>query len=81
MSMIYACVMLLEQYRKKGLKNSGDLNPDPDLNPDLCDAAAVFHQLSYQANWELDNMWVYDKPVESGYVRFNYWNFNSNRWE
>ena len=22
-----------------------------DLNPDLCDAGAVLHQLMYQANW------------------------------
>ena len=32
------------------------------LNPDLCNAGAVLHQLSYQANWELVIMWVYDKP-------------------
>ena len=32
------------------------------LNPDLCNAGAVLYQLSYQANWELVIMWVYDKP-------------------
>ena len=29
--------------------------------------------VSYQANWELVIMWVYDKPVDSGYMRFNWW--------
>ena len=37
-----------------------------DLNPDLCDASTVLYQLSYQTNWELVIMWVYDKPVDSG---------------
>ena len=37
------------------------LNPDLcDLNPDLCDLGAVQHKLSYQANWELANMWVHE---------------------
>ena len=45
--------------------------PEQDSNPDLCDAGAVLHQLSDQANWELVIMWVYDKPVDSGYMRFN----------
>ena len=40
---------------KKVLKNSG-LNGD--WNPDLCDAGALLHQLSYQANWEQVVMWV-----------------------
>ena len=44
---------------KEVLDNSG-LNGD--LNPDVCDAGAVFNQLSYQANWELVVMWVYYKP-------------------
>ena len=42
--------------------------PERDSNPDLCDAGAVLHQLSYQANWELVTKWVYDKPVNSGYL-------------
>ena len=33
----------------KGLKNSGLKR---DSNPDLCNAGAVLHQLSYQVNWE-----------------------------
>ena len=33
--------------------------PEQDLNPDLCDACAVLHPLSYQANWELVILWVY----------------------
>ena len=45
---------------KEVLDNSG-LNGD--LNPDVCDAGAVFNQLSYQANWELVVMWVYYKPL------------------
>ena len=27
---------------------------------DLCDAGAVLHQLSYQANWELTKWWKWD---------------------
>ena len=46
---------------EKGLKIS-DLNGDS--NPDLCDTAAVLHQLSYRANWELVVMWVDFKPVD-----------------
>ena len=45
--------------------------PERDLNPDLCDAGAVLHQLSYAANWELVIMHVNDKPADSGYMRFN----------
>ena len=40
----------------KGLKNSG---LKQDSIPDACDAGAVLHQLSYQANWELVIVWVY----------------------
>ena len=40
------------------------LRPELDLNPDLCDAGTVLHQLSYQANWEM----VDHKPVDSGYT-------------
>ena len=36
--------------------------PEWDLNPDLCNTSVVLNQLSYQANWELLIMWVYDKP-------------------
>ena len=43
--------------------------PEQDSNPDLCEAVAVLHQLSYQANWELVIMCVYDKPVDGGYTR------------
>ena len=41
---------------KKGLNS--------DSNPELCDAGAVLHQLSYQANWELIFLWVDYKPVD-----------------
>ena len=34
------------------------------LNPDLCDAGAVLHQLSYQANWELVVTLVNDKQLD-----------------
>ena len=40
---------------KKRPKNSG-LNRES--NPDLCDAGAVLHQLSYEANWEQVIVWV-----------------------
>ena len=41
------------------------LNPDLcDLNPDLCDLGAVQHKLSYQANWELANMWVHEEGAK-----------------
>ena len=40
--------------------------PEQDLNPALCDASAVLHQLKFKGNWELVIMWVYDKPVDSG---------------
>ena len=30
----------------------------------------MLYQLSYQANWELVIMWVYDKLVDSGYIGF-----------
>ena len=43
--------------------------PERGSNPDLCDAGAELRQLSYQANWELVIMWIYDKPVDSGYMR------------
>ena len=46
---------------EKRLKNSG-LNGDS--NPDLCDAGAVLHQLSNQANWEQVVMWVDYQPVD-----------------
>ena len=37
----------------------------------------VFCQLSHRANWELVIMWVYDKPIDSGYMRLNQWKFIS----
>ena len=37
-----------------------------NLNPDLWNAGAVFYQLSYQANWELVDVWVNDKPIDDG---------------
>ena len=47
--------------KRKPEKNSG-------LNGirahDLCDAAAVLYQLSYQANWELVILWVRNIPVK-----------------
>ena len=39
-----------------------------DTNPDLCDAGALLHQLSYQPNRELGVAWVHDKPVDGGYI-------------
>ena len=45
--------------------------PERDSNSDFYDAGAVLHQLRYQANWKLVIMWVYDKPVDSGCMRFN----------
>ena len=35
--------------------------------PDPWDAGAVLKQLGDQAKWELVIMWVYDKPIDSGY--------------
>ena len=32
---------------------------------------AVFHQLSYRVNWELNIICVYDKPIDCGYMHFN----------
>ena len=48
--------------------------PERDSNPDLCDAAAVLYQSSYQANWELVFIWVHDKPVDDGY-RMKYYQY------
>ena len=48
-----------------------EFSPEQDSNPDLCDSGAVLRQLPYLADWELVTMWVYDKPVDSGYMRFN----------
>ena len=39
-----------------------------DSNPDLCDAGAVLHQLSYQAKWELVVKLVDDKPIDNGHL-------------
>ena len=44
------------------MRNSG-LNGNS--NPDLCNTSAVLYpQLSYQANWELDIMWVAEVRVQ-----------------
>ena len=40
------------------------LNGDSNPNPDLCDADAVLHLLSYQANLEQVVVWVDSKPVD-----------------
>ena len=42
---------------------------------DLCDTAALLHQLSYQANWELVTLWGRNIPV-SGFR--NSWHTNIN---
>ena len=39
---------------------------------DLCDASAVLHQLSYQANWELVVLWVDYKPLDDGIDLHNF---------
>ena len=44
--------------------------PEQDSNPELCNAGEVLYQLSYQANWELVIMWVYNEPVDSEYMSF-----------
>ena len=54
--MILAELALLKYSNDYAQNNSG-LNEDS--HPDLCDSGAVFHQLSYQANWELIVMWIY----------------------
>ena len=41
--------------------------PERDSNPALCDAGAVLHQLSCQANYELKIMWVVCKPIDEGF--------------
>ena len=41
--------------------------PEQDSNPDLSDAAAWLHQLSFQANWEPVVLWVDYKPVDDEY--------------
>ena len=46
----------MKEWRKK-------FRPERDSNPDHCNASVVLYQLSYWANWKLDIMWVYDKPV------------------
>ena len=51
-----------------GLKK---IKPERDSNPDLCDAGAVLHQLSYHANWGLVIMWVNNKPSDNGHMRSN----------
>ena len=43
------------------------LRPEWDSSLDLRDAGAVLHQLSYQTDWGVMVMWVYDKPADDGY--------------
>ena len=57
--------------QKRCMLKLANERPERDANPDFCDAGAVLHQLRYQANCELVIMWVYDKPVDSGYMSFN----------
>jgi len=59
---LHSFAILLKKQRNKDLKNSG-------LNHDLCDAGAVLHQLTYQANSELAIMWVNHKLVDGEYMR------------
>ena len=42
--------------------------PEWDSNPVLWDFRAELYQLSYQANWELEVVWVDDKLVDDGYL-------------
>ena len=42
--------------------SSSEKGQNGDSNPDLCDAGAVLHQLSYQTNWEQVVMWLDYKP-------------------
>ena len=37
-----------------------------NLNPDFCGARVVLLHLSYQVNWKLVVMWVYDNPLDKG---------------
>ena len=57
--------MLLEHIWKKGLKNSGQ-HGTQSLSSGM---PVQCYQFSYQANWELVIMWMYDKPVDSGYMQ------------
>ena len=61
--------MLLEQEGNKGLKWY--------WCPGCCDASVVLDQLSYQANWELVIVWVYEKPVDISILSNDSHNNNS----
>ena len=49
-------ILLLLKKKKKGLNG--------DWNPDLRDAGAVLHPLSYQTKWEQVVVWIDYKPVD-----------------
>ena len=59
MNLIVVFLALLKQQRERP-ENSG-LKGDSNL--DVCNAGAVLHQLSYQANWE-KVVWVDYKAVD-----------------
>ena len=51
--------------------SSSEKGLNGDSNPDLCDADAVLHQMSYQANWEQVVMWVDYNPVDVEIDNYN----------
>ena len=60
---ILAVTTQLKQLRKESLKKiQAYLNGI--RTHDLCDACAVFYQLSFQANWELVILWVRNIPLK-----------------
>ena len=56
----------INELRSFAKERSEKFRSERDSNADLCDASAVLHQLSYQANWELVIICVTDKPIDSG---------------
>ena len=46
-------------------KNSGQ---NEIQTHDICDTGAVLYQLSYQANWELANLWVRNTVSSCSYA-------------
>ena len=50
---------LPKQHRERPEK----FRPEWGLEPDLCHASALLHQVSYQVNWVQVVMWV-NKPVD-----------------
>ena len=61
---IFSVLLCYLSNRERKVKKNADLRGTV-INPDLCDSGAVLHQLSYQANWELVDLWVNDKRVDS----------------